>query len=184
MKKRKKMTEKNPKHAKCSCEDLKTQLEKAEAKLQEASAQSEAFKSNWQRERADFLNYKKEEGERLKQMRQYALESLLERLLPALDSFDMAKSHLSEAQFKEAGTQGLLMTGKMIVEAFKSMGVEPISYLGQQYDPVECEVIEEVENTDTAPGTVVEETQAGYKTKERLLRPCKVKIAKQSREVE
>ena len=178
MKKRKKMTEKNPKHAKCDCEDLKTQLEKLETKLQDIAAQSETFKSNWQRERADFLNYKKEEGERLKQMRQYALESLLERLLPALDSFDMAKTHLSEAQFKEAGTQGLLMTGKMIVEAFKSMGVEQISYLGRQYDPVECEVIEEVENTETLPGTVVEEMQIGYKTKERLLRPCKVKISK------
>lgn len=172
------MTEKNPKHVKSNCEELKTQLEKTETKLQDALVQSEVFKSNWQRERADFLNYKKEESERLKQMRQYALESLLERLLPALDSFDMAKSHLSENQLKEAGTQGLLMTGKMIVEAFKSMGVEPVSYLGRHYDPVECEVIEEVENTDTQPGTVVAEMQIGYKTKERLLRPCKVKISK------
>jgi molecular chaperone GrpE len=172
------MTEKNPKHNKCSCGDLKDKISAIQLELDEARTQSETFKNNWQRERADFLNYKKEDGERLKQMRQYALESLLERLLPALDSFDMAKNHLNEAQLKDPGTQGLLMTGKMIIEAFKSMGVEPISYLGKQYDPVECEVIEEMENTETQPGTVVQEIQIGYKTKERLLRPCKVKISK------
>lgn len=172
------MTEKNLKHNKCDCEELKEKINALKTEIEEAKAQSETFKNNWQRERADFLNYKKEDTERLKQMRQYALESLLERLLPALDSFDMAKNHLNESQLKDSGTQGLLMTGKMIIEAFKSMGVEPISYLGKQYDPVECEVVEELENTDTEPGTVIQEIQVGYKTKERLLRPCKVKISK------
>jgi molecular chaperone GrpE len=174
----KKMTEKNPKTNKCACTALKEEIAQLEKSLQESLLSAESFKNQWQRERADFLNYKKEDSERIKQMRQYALESLIERLLPALDSFGFAKSHLKESQLADPGVQGLLMTGKMITDAFKGMGIEPISYLGKQYDPIECEVIEEMENTDCEPGTVITETQIGYKTKERLLRPCKVKIAK------
>ncbi len=138
----------------------------------------EEYLASWQRARADLINYKKEEAQRLEEFMQYVTETLVEKFFPIADSFDLAKKHLTPEQLNDPGIQGLLMVRKMINEVFKNLGIEEISYLGKIYDPIYCEVLQEVGGTGAPSGTVVEELAPGFKTKDRILRTNRVKIAK------
>ena len=62
-----------------------------EEKLAECERQKHEYLSGWQRARADFLNYKKEEMERIRGFIAYSTEELFLKLLPILDSFERAE---------------------------------------------------------------------------------------------
>lgn len=162
----------------CKCHGLEDQISKLNEEIAKLKEQAENYKQSWQRERADLINFKKEESERLTSLKQYLLTSLVEKFLPALDAFDLAKKHIPEDKAKDQNIIGLLMTGKMLLDILEGLDVHQISYLGKIYDPIECEVIEEKEVSNGQTGEVIEELQKGYKTKDKLLRPNKVIIIK------
>ena len=65
-------------------------------KLAECETKRDEYLSGWQRERADFQNYKKEEMKRAGELRGMLTESIIHELLPVLDSFDIAFDFLPE----------------------------------------------------------------------------------------
>jgi molecular chaperone GrpE (heat shock protein) len=71
-------------------EDLKATLKKLRKDLKEARAKEREYLTNWQRERADFLNYKKDEDARRASYSSNARERFAEDLIPVLDAYDMA----------------------------------------------------------------------------------------------
>ena len=68
----------------------KDKIKKLREDLKTAQAEKADYLANWQRERADFINYKKGEDERKKQTLDFAREQFVEELLPVLDGYDMA----------------------------------------------------------------------------------------------
>jgi molecular chaperone GrpE len=56
--------------------------------------------------------------------------------------------------------------------------VTRIESLGQALDPHKHQAMMEIPTADAEPGTIVEEMQAGYMLKDRLLRPALVAVAK------
>jgi molecular chaperone GrpE len=152
-------------------EELKKQLE-------ELKMQKEEYLLGWQRERADFLNYKKEEMERIGQLMNYAGEEMVLKMLPILDNFEIVEKNLSEDAKKDANIKGLLMIKKQIQDYIKNFGAEEIKSVGEKFDPKLHETVEEVEIKDKEQGTIIEEIQKGYKINGRLMRVAKVKVAK------
>jgi len=71
-------------------------LEELKKKLEECQQLKEEYLAGWQRERADFLNYKKEEIERMGEMIKYADVGIILNFLPILDNFEIAEKKLSE----------------------------------------------------------------------------------------
>jgi len=152
-------------------EDLKKQIEELEKQKSE-------YLAGWQRERADFLNYKKEEMERIGQLIDYAKEELILEILPLMDNFDVTEKKLPENLKKDDNIKGLLQIKIQFQNFLKSLGVEEIKSIGEKFDPRLHEVVEEVGTKDKEPGTIIEEIQKGYKSNGRLLRPARVKVAK------
>ena len=152
-------------------EDLKKQIEELEKQKSE-------YLAGWQRERADFLNYKKEEMERIGQLIDYAKEELILEILPLMDNFDVTEKKLPENLKKDDNIKGLLQIKIQFQNFLKSLGVEEIKSIGEKFDPRLHEVVEEVGTKDKEPGTIIEEIQKGYKSNGRLLRPAKVRISK------
>ena len=168
-------------------------LEELEKKLEECQKLKDEYLAGWQRARADFLNYKKEEIERIKEILKYAGVGLILKILPILDNFEVAEKKLAEnlkvdelrssspfadARVNDENIKGLLQIKNQILDFLKNQGVEEIKCLGQKFDPNFQEVVEEVAVKDKAPGTIIEEVQKGYKISGRLLRPAKVKVVK------
>lgn len=137
----------------------------------------EEYLNGWKRERADFLNYKKEEMERIGNLVKYANEEIILKLLPILDNICLAEKHLPE---NKEFTDGFLQIKKQLSDFLAKEGIEPIEVLGKQFDPNLMESVGEAEiaTSDVAiSGTVAEEVQRGYTLHGKLIRPAKVKIS-------
>lgn len=155
-------------------------------KLEECQKLKDEYLAGWQRERADFLNYKKGEFERVGEILKYAGESLILRLLPILDNFEIAEKNLPENLKNDENVKGILQIKNQILDFLKSQGVEEIKSVDEKFDPNVHELVEDVPAEALAKagvevkesGIIIEEIQKGYKINNRLLRPAKVKIAK------
>lgn len=148
-----------------------------QSELETIKKEREEFLAGWQRSQADLINYQKEEIQRLKDYSSMVLEAWIQKLFPVIDNFELAKKHLTPEQLQDPSIQGILLTQKQLVDLLKAQGIIEYSYLGKIYDPLECEVVQEVEQEDE-PGTVIEEIQKGYKINNKIIRPAKVKIIK------
>ncbi len=163
--------EKPPIAGEASLEQLKQQVEQLTKECKEHLA-------GWQRARADLLNYKREERERIEGFVVGVHEALVEKLLPLLDNFEVVEARLPEDIKMNEHVKGLLQIKAQLMDLLKSQGVEAIESLGQRFDPTIHEAVEEIEKEDAESGMVLEEFQKGYRINGRLLRPAKVKVTR------
>lgn len=150
-------------------EDFQKKLELSEQKAAE-------YLAGWQRARADFLNYKKEELERIENILKYAGEEMVLKVLPLLDNFEIAEKGMPPELKENESIKGILQLKNQIRELLKQNGVEEIKSEGEKFNPDLHEALETVEGK--GPGVIVEELQKGYRINGRLLRPAKVKVTK------
>jgi molecular chaperone GrpE len=146
--------------------------------LAECEKKKEEYFSGWQREKADFINYKKGEMERLEEVLFSAKESLVLKIIPVLDNFDLAERAIPGKDKEDKNVKGMLLIKKQLLETLKAMGLKEIDCLGQKFDPEKQEAIGEIEKKDAEPGTVVEEVEKGYELNGQVIRPAKVRIGK------
>lgn len=159
-------------------EELKKEIEKLKKNLEETEKLKNEYLAGWQRARADLINYKKEEMERVGGLIELAKESFIFEFLPILDNFDIAEKSIPKEEKENQNIKGLLQIKNQILEVLKRQGIEEIKSVGQKFDPRFHEVVGEVDTDEFETGTIVEEVQKGYKIKDRILRPAKVKVAK------
>ncbi|MBZ9577625.1 nucleotide exchange factor GrpE [Patescibacteria group bacterium] len=140
--------------------------------------QLEECLENWKRERAAFLNYKKEEAERVGEFVKFANQELILKILPILDNIYIAEKKLPRELKGNLWVQGFLKTKTQILDFLKKERVEEIKCLGEKFDPSFQEAVGEIKKPGSEPGIVIEEIKKGYTLHGRVLRPAKVKIAK------
>ena len=155
---------------------VEKQDENLKKKLEECLRQKDEYLAGWQRARADFLNYKKEEMERITALLAYAGEELILKIIPILDNFELIEKKLPEGLKKDENVKGILQLKNQILDFLKNQGVEEMKTVGEKFDPNLHEAIETKEGGES--GVILEEIQKGYIINGRLLRPAKVKVAK------
>jgi molecular chaperone GrpE len=138
--------------------------ENLEQQIEELKAKCDEYLNGWKRERADFLNYKKEEGERIGTLAKFANEELLLNILPILDNLLLASTHVKD--------EGLDMVVKQFEELLRKEGIEPIEVTDKNFDPNTMDAI------DGEGEKVSEELQKGYTLHGKLIRPARVKLTK------
>jgi molecular chaperone GrpE len=142
---------------------------------EELKAQSDEYLSGWQRCRADFSNYRRDEAERLENTIRFANEDLIKDLAVTLGSFDLAL----QAMEKEGKIdQGVQMIRNSLLDALAKRGLEKITIMPEEdYDPALAEIIAIVPS-DQKENTVVEVVEVGYKLHGKVIRPARVKVSK------
>jgi len=153
-------------------------IEELKKKLEECQKLKDEYLTGWQRERAELLNYKKEELERIGEILKYADVGLILKILPILDNLEIAEKKLPEDLKNDENVKGILQIKNQILDFLKNQGVEEIKSVGERFDPNFMEVIETVETKDKESGTVIEKIQKGYKIHGKVLRPARVKVVK------
>jgi molecular chaperone GrpE len=73
---------------------------------------------------------------------------------------------------------GIEATQRELDKVFAQHGVSRIAAKGLPLDPNQHQAMMEVPSEDVEPGTIVQEMQAGYMIKDRLLRPAMVGVAR------
>ena len=146
-----------------------------EEKLAKAEKDRDEYLAGWQRAKADFINYKKEELARLEEMAKYGNEDFIRELITVMDNFDLGLAALEKSGPVE---KGIYMIRSQIEDILKRRWLEkiPVS-IGDQFNPSHSEAIVEVES-EKPPETIVEIIEPGYKLNEKIIRPTRVKIAK------
>ena len=125
---------------------------------------------------ADFDNFRKRAQREKDEARQFAIQGLLEKLLPVLDNFEMALTAVKDAD--PSVRDGVQMILDQLLGVLKESGVEPVDAMGQPFDPNLHEALSQEETTEVEEGTVVQQVQRGYKLNDRLVRPARVVVAK------
>ncbi len=147
----------------------------AEEKLAECEKQCTEYLAGWQRARADFSNYKKDEGKRFEEVMRFSSQDLLKELIGVLDSFDFGLAALEKAGPVE---KGIYMIRSKLEDVLKQRGLERIPLkIGQPFDPLVAEAIVEIES-DQPNGAIIEEIEPGYRLYDKIVRPARVKISK------
>ena len=152
--------------------------------LEELKQRAAKADENWERllrTTADFDNFKKRAAREKQEAIKYANESLMQKLIPVLDTFDMA---LAATQNPQSDTVQALQTGvNMVYQQLKSAladaGLEEVDAAGKVFDPNLHEAISQRETADVPEGQVVQQLRRGFKLRDRLLRPASVVVAKQ-----
>jgi len=147
-------------------------------KLKECEKLKQEYLKGWQRERADFLNYKKGEMNRLQDLLNHFSESMILEILPILDNLERAEKNLPEKLKKDDNVKGLLQIEKQIKNFLKGKDLKPIKSLGEKFNPEFHEVAEQIETANKGSSVIIEEIQKGYKLQGKLVRPAKVRVSK------
>lgn len=155
-------------------EEIKT--EALQKELQEAMKQRDEYLAGWQRARADFMNHKKEERERMQEFIKFSEEELLVQLLPVVDNLELALEQLKGKE--DAVSKGFLQIAMQLKRFLKDHQVEELKSEGEKFNPEFHEAAGEVVQEGIEPGTIVEVLSKGYTLHGKLIRPAKVKIAK------
>ena len=129
------------------------------------------------RSQADFENYKKRSAREKEDALKYANSSLLERLLPIVDNFELG---LAAARAEGEGSpiySGMHLVFKQLSDFLAQNGLLPIEAVGQKFDPNLHESIAHEASSEIAEGKVIRQTRRGYRFKDRLLRPSSVVVS-------
>jgi molecular chaperone GrpE len=148
--------------------------------LKQRAAKNDEHYERLLRSTADFENFKKRAAREKQEAIKFANESLLQKLIPVLDNFDMAQSAAQNAQ--SDAVQSLQTGVNMIHQQFKNVltefGLEEIDATEKKFDPNLHEAVSQKETGQHPEGHVVQQLRKGYKLRDRLLRPASVVVAK------
>ena len=150
--------------------------------IEELEVRAAKSEKNWLQTTADFENFKKRAARERVEAAQYATASLLEKLLPILDNFEMALAAAQTPQTSQGGgaslQAGIAMTQQQLKSVLADSGLEEIDATGRAFDPALHEAISQQETADVPEGHILQQVRKGYKLRDRLLRPAAVIVAK------
>lgn len=153
--------------------DAQTPVDEERIRLER---ERQEYLEGWQRAKADFINYKKDEAKRLEEFAKYQSEGFLRNLITVLDSFDLGIAALEKQGNVE---KGIYMIRTQIEDLLRTYGVAKIGLArGAPFDPVVAEAVAAAESEEVPDGHVLEEIEPGYKLREKVIRPARVKVSK------
>jgi len=159
-------------------ERLKGEAQAVGAQAEAARAQADEYLTALQRERAEFLNFKRRTTEDRQRDLGLAAEDLIRKVLAVADDFDRAIEARPEAIAQDPWFEGISAIDRKLRLLLESEGVSAIDATpGTPFDPREHEAIATVPTTEQREGEVVEQVRRGYRLRDRVLRPALVAVA-------
>ncbi|QIK79538.1 nucleotide exchange factor GrpE [Sphingomonas piscis] len=150
--------------------ELEKQLEEANQKALYAAAETQNVRRRLEAEK--------------QQASAYAATGFARDMLAIRDHLERALAAVSEElradQTAANFLAGIEATARELDSVFQRNGVARITAKGEKLDPHKHQAMVEIPSADAEPGTIVEEMQAGYMMKDRLLRPALVAVAKEA----
>ncbi len=159
--------------------DAASQLAERIAALEDqlATAQQDALYA-----KADVQNVRRRAEKEVADAHAYAATKFARDILSVADNIARALDTIPVSARKDDAWQGLITgldaTSRELATVFERHGIVRIETIGQMLDPNLHQAMMEIPTDDTEPGTIVQEIQAGYRIKDRLLRPALVGVAK------
>jgi molecular chaperone GrpE len=159
-------------------DDLVKKIKKLKLELANCRKEKQEYLTGWQKERADFLNYKKQEEDRKMNFSENVKEQVFSRFFSVIDSFDMAFANKEAWEKVNLNwRKGVEYIYGQINAIFEEYGVKSLGEVGEVFDPNIHQSVEMIE-TDKKEDDhkVASVIQKGYKLGERVMRPARVNV--------
>ncbi len=153
-------------------------IEQLEQELEAARNEAAKNLENWQRERADFMNYKRRIERDQVQATQNITGSIIKRFLPVLDDLQRALKNRPTSGEAASWAEGIELIVRKLQTILENEGVKPIPAEGAMFDPNTMEAISHEDSPDHESGQVIEVVQQGYTLGDRVLRQALVRVAR------
>jgi len=160
--------EKSAEETSDSCDD---KVKKLEAELEE-------WKNSYTRKLAEFQNFTKRKENEVAEMRKYASEGIIVKLLDNIDNLERAVDASKESQNFDSLIEGVNMILNNLKNLLTEEGVEEIEAAGKEYDPYEHKAMITENKEELDDNVVVQVFQKGYKMKGKVVRPAMVTVNK------
>jgi molecular chaperone GrpE len=166
--------EEQPKTVTVPLKDYAAQLKEIDDLKQQSADNFEG----WQRERADFQNYRKRVERDQEQMRQNITGAVIKKYLVIVD--DLGRALKARPTEGEAVTwaEGLELIYHKLEGIMESEGIQRIPAENELFNPNRHEAISHEDSPDHQSGQIIEVVQQGYTIGDRVLRPALVRVAR------
>jgi molecular chaperone GrpE len=173
-------------------EEKKEEIEERESKsmenmINELKEERDELMDKYLRSLANYENLRKRAIQEKEKTYSFTLEEVFRKILPILDDFGRAfKSLNNSGHHKDdykSFSEGIRLIQSNFEKLLNNYNIEPFESVGEQFDPSKHEAIHVMEHNGEEEGKVLEETETGYKIKEKILRPAKVIVAKKPEEI-
>ena len=174
------MTEKKKKTPKPTADEMvpAADLAAVQALLEDANAKSKEYFDGWQRERADFNNYKRRIE---RDAEQHALDmkgNIIRKVLPVLDDLERALKNRPTEGDGAAWSDGVELITRKLQTTLLAEGITTTAVAGEPFDPNVHEALTHEDHPESESGAIIEVIEQGYKIGDRVLRPARVRVAR------
>ena len=145
--------------------------------LQNAQNQCKEYFEGWQRERADFMNYKKRVERDQAQLQQIITANIIKKFLVIVDDMERAIRNRPANAEQQEWWNGVDLIYRKLLSILESEGIQPIAAAGDSFDPNLHEAISHEESSAVQSGQIIEVVQQGYRLGDRVVRPALVRVA-------
>lgn len=161
---------------------LNAEVKKFEEKIISLEKEVNENKDKFLRKAAEFENYKRRtENDQLSLMK-YAAEPFIKRILTVVDDFERSLIHLDDAKDVQPLKDGIKMIYDKLVKTLDEQGVTKIKAVGEPFNVDYHEALMQRKADEVPPHTVVDEVEAGYIYKDKVIRHSKVVVSEDSSE--
>jgi molecular chaperone GrpE len=130
-----------------------------------------------QRTQADFENYRKRIARLQDEQSARASADLVTKLLPVLDTLDLAQAHQSETSAESEDAKALTASRAMLLDLLAKQGLERVDEAEVPFDPVVHDAVARSEDESASGAVVIDEVlRSGYRWKGQVLRPAMVRV--------
>ena len=131
-----------------------------------------------QRTQADFENYRKRIARQQQEQSARAAADLINKLLPVLDTLDLAEAHLNESLEVSEDGKALRASRAMLMDILTKAGLERVDQAGVPFDPVVHDAVAQAEAQEGDDGRQLVDAvmRSGYRWKGQVLRPAMVRV--------
>ncbi|MEW6455227.1 MAG: nucleotide exchange factor GrpE [Acidobacteriota bacterium] len=153
-----------------------------EEEIEKIKKEKDDVYDKYLRKLAEFDNYRKRIEKEKSEFQEFLLGEFIKELIPFFDNFEIALKN-KEFEEKEGFRKGVELIFKSLKDTFFKMGLVEINDVGKEFDPFIHEAISKEESTEVKIPVVEDVFHKGYSFRNRLLRPCivKVKIPKEEK---
>ena len=147
-------------------------------KVKKLEAELEEWKNSYTRKLAEFQNFTKRKENEVAEMRKYASEGIVVKLLDNIDNLERAVDASKESQNFDSLVEGVNMILNNLKHLLTEEGVEEIEAAGKEYNPYEHKAMITENKEELDDNVVVQVFQKGYKMKGKVVRPAMVTVNK------
>lgn len=157
--------------------NLETEVKELTEKIQTALKEADEWKNKYYGVFADMENARKQNEKDRVQFIKYRSMGFVERLLPILDGFHIAMSHVPTDEMLKNYLMGFNFIYRQLVEALENEGVKEVApKVGDEFNADTMHAIDTEYSADQKPNTIAKVYTNGYFLHDRMVRAATVVV--------